>query len=84
MTFQLPFMTTLEEDADFSLYDSLNAVDRLFAREKVIAEVCEGSRDPSDLLDLFSDQGMDTDAYLEEVEENVNYLLVYPSVALGL
>lgn len=77
-------MTVLEENVDFSLQDSLDAVNRLFAREQMVAGICQGTGNPDDLLDLLSDQGMDTDAYVDEVEENVEYLLVYPRFHLNL
>lgn len=84
MVLESPFMTVLEEDIDFSLQDSLNAVNRLFAREQMVAEICQGIRNPDDLLDLLSDQRMDTDAYVDEVEENIEYLLVYPRLEFNM
>jgi hypothetical protein len=72
---QTPFQTLLDENPDYCGSDVQAECQRLFARQKAIASLIEGNLDPDTLLDLLSDQGLDPSVYIDEVVDNVDFLI---------
>lgn len=72
---QLPFLTVMDENPDFDQGDINAEIQRLFERQKAIAQLVEGNLSPEILLDILSDQGLNASQFIDEVESNIDYLM---------
>jgi hypothetical protein len=71
----LIFSTFYEENIDYNSADSLNKMNELLFRQKAIDNVLTGNESAEFLFDILEEQGINSSAYVQEVEENVEFVI---------
>lgn len=69
------FDTTYIDHPDYNSSDHDAECRRLFARQRAIQGLIDGTVDPDYLLDLLEDQGVSPTEYVETVEDNLLWLV---------
>ncbi len=71
----LIFSTNFQENVDYNQTDSLNQMNQLLFRQKVIEDCLNGNESAEFLFDVLEEQGINSSAYVQEVGENVEFVI---------
>ncbi len=71
----LIFFTICNENPDYNQADSKNEINQLLLRQKVIQDCLIGNESAEFLFDVLEEQGINSSAYVQEVEENIAFVI---------
>lgn len=72
---QAPFQTFLPENPDFNASDLQTEIEKLFERQRAIAQLTQGEMLADDLLDLLEGQDLDPIEFVDMAVDNINVLM---------
>jgi hypothetical protein len=71
----LIFLINYQENPDYNEADSLAQMSDSLLRNQIITDIVNGNESADFLFDVIEKQGIDSTSYVEEVVENVDFLI---------
>jgi hypothetical protein len=71
----LIFLINYQENPDYNEADSLTQMSESLLRNQIITDIVNGNESADFLFDVIEKQGIDSTSYVEEVVENVDFVI---------
>jgi hypothetical protein len=82
----LIFLINYQENPDYNSADSLAQISDSLFRNNIITDIVNGNESAEFLFDVLEEQGIDSNSYVQEVVENVDFVisngLILPNTVL--
>jgi hypothetical protein len=71
----LVFLVNYQENLDYNEADSLAQMSESLLRNQIITDIVNGNESADFLFDVLEQQGIDSTSYVQEVVENVDFVI---------